>query len=148
MEASASHDYHMKRRRREIILAVIRQESPNLGPIAKEHIMTSVTKIVSRMAVVVGMTTFLLSGAVAPALANSNDGGPFYYEPSDNGSVWSNYSGYTTGRTLQRHGHDSSSYRARAQAPGFNPGQNVVVDDPPGSAFQTEKNDEAMGCPC
>jgi hypothetical protein len=109
--------------------------------------MTSVTKIMSRTAVVVGMATFLLSGAVAPAWADSNDGGPFYYEPSDNGSVWSNYPGYTSGRTVQRRGQDDA-YRARAQAPGFNPGHNVVVDDPPGSAFQTEKNDEAMGCPC
>jgi hypothetical protein len=110
--------------------------------------MTSVTKIVSRAALVVGMTAMLLSGTVAPSLAfNSNDGGPFYYEPSDNGSVWSYYPGYTSKRTAQP-SHESSPYRARAQAPGFNPGHNVVVDDPPGSAFQTEKNDEAMGCPC
>jgi hypothetical protein len=138
----------MRRRREFSLLRPIRTpegETP-FGPVAKEHIMTNVTKMLSRMAVVAGVAAVLVSSAVTPSLAfNSNDGGPFYYEPSDNGSVWSYYPGYTTGRTLQ---HDDA-YGARAEVPGFNPGRNVIVDNPPGSAFETrgESHDD-VGCPC
>jgi hypothetical protein len=107
--------------------------------------MTNVTKFLSRAALVVGVAAVLASGVATPSLADSNDGGPFYYEPSDNGSVWSNYPGYTDGRTVQ---HDDA-YRARAQAPGFNPGRNVVTDRPAGSNFQTwGENHDDVGCPC
>jgi hypothetical protein len=48
------------------------------GAIAKEQLMTSMAKSVSRTAVVVCVTTMLLSGAVTPSLAVSNDGVALY----------------------------------------------------------------------
>jgi hypothetical protein len=81
-------------------------------------------------------------GLTLPAMAQS-----YYYEPGDNGSVWSNYPGYTDhlgAQHVQRHaGRD-----AFAQAPSFSRRSSGRVDNPPGSEFQTRGNDESMGCPC
>ena len=52
----------------------LRRVEASAGAIAKEQLMTSMAKSVSRTAVVVCVTTMLLSGAVTPSLAVSNDG--------------------------------------------------------------------------
>jgi hypothetical protein len=83
-------------------------------------------------------------GLTLPAMAQSH-----YYEPGDNGSVWSDYSGYTDhlgapSRHVQRH----TARDAFAQAPSVSRRSSGRVDDPPGSRFQTRGNDESMGCPC
>jgi hypothetical protein len=104
--------------------------------------MTNITKLMAKLAVAVGLIGGLAFGAVTPSLA----AGSHYYEPGDNGSVWSDYPGYTD-HTARRPSHLGSAYGAYAQAPTtFSRGR--VVDDPPGSAFQTRGNEEAMGCPC
>jgi hypothetical protein len=86
-------------------------------------------------------------GLTFPAMAQSH-----YYEPGDNGSVWSNYPGYTddlatpvvSHRQAQRHfarsprdAYARSISRSRSR-----------VDNPPGSRYQTRGNNESMGCPC
>jgi hypothetical protein len=90
----------------------------------------------------------LALSAVTPSFAsNSNDGGPFSYEPSPNGSVWSYYPGYTA-QVSARRAHGPSAYRARAQAPGFRYRGGSRSDNPAGSDFQSWGNSDSMGCPC
>src|SRR5258707_14204234 len=85
-------------------------EKPNgFEPITKESNMSSIK--ISKLAAAVGLAAMLAAGPARPSLADSNDGGPFYYEPTDNGSVWSYYPGYTDRSTVGR-----SPYTARAQA--------------------------------
>jgi hypothetical protein len=111
--------------------------------------MTSVTNTISKLAVTVGVAAMLALGTITPSLADSNDGGPFYYEPSDNGSVWSNYPGYTSKRTVQPPAHDEPAYRARAQVPGFGNNGGTLIDNPPGSAYQSlHESEDDVGCPC
>jgi hypothetical protein len=84
-------------------------------------------------------------GLTLPAMAQSH-----YYEPSDNGSVWSDYPGYTDhlgtpSRHVQRHGAARDAF---AQSPSLSRRSSGRVDDPPGSLFQDRENDYSMGCPC
>jgi hypothetical protein len=116
------------------------------APIARESNMTSMTNRMSRLAAAFGVAAILAGAAATPALADSNDGGPFFYEPGGNGSGWSSDRGYTGERTVER-----SARRARAQARGHARARSNrwfahgAIDDPPGSAFQTFGNDQSMG---
>jgi len=114
--------------------------------ITKESNMTSVTNRISRLAAAFGVAAVLAGGAATPSLANSNDGGPFFYEPGGHGSAWSSDRSYTDERNVGRSAHD-----ARAQAREHAPARNDrwfahgAIDDPPGSAFETFGNDQSMG---
>jgi len=122
-------------------------EKPNgFEPITKESNMTSMTNKISKLAAAVGLAAILAGGVATPSLADSNDGGPFYYEPNSNGSVWSYYPGYTDEASVA-----PSAYDARAQVRERAPARNGryfahgATDDPPGSTFQSFGNDQAMG---
>jgi len=114
--------------------------------ITKESNMTSVTNRISRLAAAFGVAAVLAGGAATPSLANSNDGGPFFYEPGGHSSAWSSDRSYTDERNVGRSAHD-----ARAQAREHAPARNDrwfahgAIDDPPGSAFETFGNDQSMG---
>jgi hypothetical protein len=110
--------------------------------VTKENDMTNTRKLIAKLALAIGLIGSLAFSAATPSLAASH-----YYEPSDNGSVWSNYPGYTDKITTQRSTDRTPAYNAFAQAPAHNHG-GARVDDPPGSAFQTQGNDASMGCPC
>jgi len=126
-------------------------EKPNgFEPITKESNMTSMTNKISKLAAAVGLAAMLAAGAATPSLADSNDGGPFYYEPTDNGSVWSYYPGYTDRSTVGRSPYTARSQArspAREQGPARTGGYfaHGAPDDPPGSAFQSFGNDQDMG---
>jgi hypothetical protein len=89
-------------------------------------------------------------GLTLPAMAQSH-----YYEPGDNGSVWSNYPGYTDDlgtpaaapRHVQRH-VARSGRDAYAQSFSRSRRSGGRVDDPPGSRYETRGNNDSMGCPC
>jgi hypothetical protein len=114
--------------------------------ITKESNMTSMTNRISRLATAFGVAAMLAGGVATPSLADSNDGGPFFYDAGSNGSAWSSDRGYTDERTVGRSAHD-----ARAQASEHASARNDrwfahgAIDDPPGSAFQTFGNDQSMG---
>jgi hypothetical protein len=112
--------------------------------VTKENDMTNTRKLIAKLALAVGLIGSLAFSAATPSLARSN---VHYYEPSENGSVWSNYPGYTDKFTTQRSTDRAPAYNAFAQAPAHNHGV-TLVDDPPGSAFQTQGNNDSMGCPC
>jgi hypothetical protein len=82
-------------------------------------------------------------GLTLPAMAESH-----YYEPSDNGSVWSDYPGYTDHLGAQNVQRQPAARDAFAQAPSLIRRSSGRVDNPPGSRFQTRGNDDSMGCPC
>jgi hypothetical protein len=110
--------------------------------------MTSRTNTIVKWAATAAAAAMLALSSVTPSLAaNSNDGGPFSYEPSPNGSVWSYHPGYTA-RASARRVHEPSAYRARAQAPGFHYRGGARSDNPSGSDFQSWGNSDSMGCPC
>lgn len=50
----------------------------------------------TKLALAIGLGVALISNASSPSMAQSfgTNGGNYYYEPEDNGSVWSNYQGY------------------------------------------------------
>jgi hypothetical protein len=91
---------------------------------------------VKRFLLASGMGAALILGA-APSMAQSH-----YYEPGDNGSVWSDYNGYTDqlrpGISRQER---ASASRDRTQ------GRATIrrQDDPPGSSFQDWGNRESNG---
>jgi hypothetical protein len=112
--------------------------------------MTSMTNNISKLAAAVGLAAMLAGGAATPSLADSNDGGPFFYEPNSNGSVWSYYPGYTDKRTVGRSAYTARAQareQGRARAPARSGGYfaHGAPDDPPGSAFQSFGNDQDMG---
>jgi hypothetical protein len=113
--------------------------------------MTSTRKLITKLAVAIGLMGTLMFSAATPSLAASAaNTGSHYYEPGDNGSVWSYYPGYTDDRaqaTPTRH-VPSAAYGAFAQVPGARQHGNAAVDDPPGSLFQDRANNASMGCPC
>lgn len=104
--------------------------------------MTHTTKLIAKLALAIGLIGSFAFSAATPSLARSH-----YYEPGSNGSVWSNYPGYTDEITAQRPTVRAPAYNAYAQAPTHNRG-GARVDNPPGSAFQTHGNNDSMGCPC
>ena len=91
---------------------------------------------VKQLMLATGMGAALLLTA-SPSMARSH-----YYEPGDNGSVWSNYSGYTDQVRSPRLQRRSA---ARVQAHAAVNGNRFTHDDPPGSAFQDWGNREDMG---
>jgi hypothetical protein len=105
--------------------------------------MTNTRKLISKLAVAVGLIGSLAFSAATPSLA----AGSQYYEPGDNSSVWSNYPGYTDEITAPRRTDQSSAYHAYARAPISGRG-GARADNPAGSAFQTRGNNDSMGCPC
>jgi hypothetical protein len=107
--------------------------------------MNHTAKVITKLALAIGLIGSLAFSAATPSLAASAS---HYYEPGSNGSVWSFYSGYTDENTVQRPVHRTPAYNAHAQARGFNNSGRATVDNPPGSAFQTQGNNESMGCPC
>jgi hypothetical protein len=115
--------------------------------------MTRTTKLIARVALALGLIGSLAFSAATPSLARSTtaaasvNAGSHYYEPGDNGSVWPYYPGYTDKIAAQPATHRTPAYNAFAQAPASHRG-GVAVDDPPGSAFQTQGNNDSMGCPC
>jgi hypothetical protein len=86
---------------------------------------------VKRFLLASGMGAALVLGAT-PSMAQSH-----YYEPGNNGSVWSNYNGYTdqlrTSRQSGATSRDRAQTRVRRQ------------DDPPGSSYQDLGNRESNG---
>jgi len=109
--------------------------------------MTNTTKLIAKLAVAIGLIGSVAFSAATPALAAANVG-THYYEPGDTGTVWSYYPGYTDKSTAQRPANRTTALDARAQAPAFSHRGAAAVDDPPGSRFQDEGNNESMGCPC
>jgi hypothetical protein len=100
------------------------------------------TNAISKLTAAAATAVVLTVGAATPSLAfNSNDGGPFIYQPGSNGAAWS----YDNANAAYAYG--PSAYRARAEARGVYRGR--AFDDPPGSRFQSrgESRDD-MGCPC
>jgi hypothetical protein len=110
--------------------------------------MTNTTKLMVKLAVAISLIGGAAFGAATPSLAQSSTPGSHYYEPGDNGSAWSFYPGYTDEDTAQRPAHRTPAYNAHAEVRGFNNSGRAMVDDPPGSAFQTRGNNASMGCPC
>jgi hypothetical protein len=53
-------------------------------------------KSMKNLALAIGLGAALTASAIAPTMAQSlaTNGGNYYYEPEDNGSVWANYPGY------------------------------------------------------
>jgi hypothetical protein len=117
---------------------------PVLGSaaITKESKMIGMTSSISKLAAAAATAVVLTLGAATPSLAfNSNDGGPFIYQPGSNSAAWSDDNAGAA------YAYGPSSYRARAEARGVYRGR--AFDDPPGSRFQSrgESRDD-MGCPC
>jgi hypothetical protein len=110
--------------------------------ITKESNMTSMMNRISRLAIAFGVAAILAGGAATPSLAESNDGGPFSYEPGSNGSAWFSDRGYTDERTVGRSARDA---RAHAPARSDRWFAHGAIDDPPGSAFQSFGNARNMG---
>lgn len=110
--------------------------------------MTRSLKSFAKLAVAVGLLGTLAVGVATPSFARSAaaSAGTHYYEPGDNGSVWSFYPGYSDGDTTRTVG-GRSAFNAHAEVQGLDHSA-VRADDPPGSAFQTQGNDDSMGCPC
>ena len=110
--------------------------------------MTPSMHSIAKLAVAIGLIGTLAVGVATPSFARSAaaSAGTHYYEPGSNGSVWSFYPGYTDEGTAQRTVAGTSALNAHAEVRALNRG--AVVDDPPGSAFQTQGNNDAMGCPC
>jgi len=111
--------------------------------------MTTSKKVIAKLAVAIGLVGSLAVSAASPSLARvaAADAVSHSYEPGSNGSVWSFHLGYTDESPAQRTRHHTSDFNAHAEVRGLNR-HGAVVDDPPGSAFQTEGNNDAMGCPC
>lgn len=106
--------------------------------------MTSIK--ITKLAAAVGLAAMLAAGAATPSLADSNDGGPFFYEPNSNGSVWSYYPGYIDEGSVARSAYDArAQVRPRAPARTGRYFARGAKDDPPGSAFQSFGNDQSMG---
>ena len=74
--------------------------------------MTNTTKLITKLALAVGLIGSLAVSVATPSLASNNRPAAVY--------------------TVNPVHH-------RGSAP---------VDDPPGSHFQTQRNNESMGCPC
>jgi hypothetical protein len=116
-------------------------EPGRFGPDHKESHMNGMTNTILKLAAAAATAVVLTLGAATPSLAfNSNDGGPFVYEPGG-GAAWSHDSASAA------YARAPSAYRARAQARGGYRGR--AYDNPPGSRFQSrgESRDD-MGCPC
>jgi hypothetical protein len=111
--------------------------------------MTRLMQSIAKLAVAVGLLGTLAVGVATPSLARpaAPSAGTHYYEPGNNGSVWSFYPGYTDEDTAQRTVRDTSALSAHAEVRSFDRGT-ARVDNPPGSAFQTHGNNDSMGCPC
>ena len=111
--------------------------------------MNRAMQSIAKLAVAIGLIGTLAVGVATPSFARSAaaTAGTHYYEPGSNGSVWSFYPGYTDEGTAQRTVDGTSGFNAHAQVRGLNRGA-ARVDDPPGSAFQTQGYNDAMGCPC
>lgn len=111
--------------------------------------MTRLMQSIAKLAVAVGLLGTLAVGVATPSLARpaAASAGTHYYEPGNNGSVWSFYPGYTDEGTAQHTVADTSALSAHAEVRGFDRGA-ARVDNPPGSAFQTQGNNNSMGCPC
>jgi len=74
------------------------------------------TKRMTKLALAIGLSAALVSPSMAQSLRTSNhpahheihsnrtapqtNGGPYYYEGSDNGSVWSYYPGYKAAHVM------------------------------------------------
>jgi len=104
---------------------------------------------IAKLAVAIGLIGTLAVGVATPSFARpaAANAGTHYYEPGSNGSVWSFYRGYTDEDTAQRAVDGTSALSAHAEVRGLNRGA-ARVDNPPGSAFQTQGNNDSMGCPC
>jgi hypothetical protein len=111
--------------------------------------MTRSMHSIAKLAVAIGLIGTLAVGVATPSFASSAaaSAGTHYYEPGDNGSVWSFYPGYTDEGTAQRPVDRTAALNAHAEARGLDRGA-TRVDNPPGSAFQTHGNNDSMGCPC
>ena len=78
--------------------------------------MTTKAHTISKVAAAVGVAALVALGSVTTSLAsNSNDGGPFVYEPSVNGSVWSYYPDYTASASVRGPVARAAGHRARTQ---------------------------------
>jgi hypothetical protein len=100
--------------------------------------MTNSKKAIAKLAVAIGLVGSLVVSAASPSLARvaAADAVSHSFHP-----------GYTDEIPAQRTLHRTSDFNAHAEVRGLNR-HGAVVDDPPGSAFQTEGNNDAMGCPC
>jgi hypothetical protein len=104
--------------------------------------MTTLTKSTAALAIAVGMITSLVLSAATPSLAQDAQ----HYQPNQNGFVGSVYPGNADRRTVQRPTYRATDYNTHAPA-STNRGSSVV-NDPPGADFQTQGNNDDMGCPC
>jgi hypothetical protein len=111
--------------------------------------MTRSNQSIAKLAIAIGLIGTLAVGVATPSFARSAaaSAGTHYYEPGSNGSVWSFYPGYTDESTAQRTVDGTSALSAHAEVRGLNHAA-ARVDNPPGSAFQTQGNNDSMGCPC
>ena len=108
--------------------------------------MTNMRNSLSRLAAAFGVAAMLAGGAATSALADSNDGGPFFYEPGGNGAAWSSDRSYTEERTVRRSARDARAQaRQHARARSNRWFAHGAIDDPPGSAFQSFGNDQSIG---
>jgi hypothetical protein len=111
--------------------------------------MINAKSLIAKLALAAGLVGILASGTVIPSVAQA--AGTHYYEPGDNGSVWSFYRGYTDHAGPTRRGADAYAGARGADAYAHVPARvrgHVTPDNPPGSRFEDEGNAEDMGCPC
>jgi hypothetical protein len=111
--------------------------------------MTRSKKSIAKLAVAIALIAGSAVGAATPSFARpaAASAVSHYYEPGNNGSVWSFYPGYTDEGTAQRTVDRTDALNAHAEVRG--PSRSgALADNPPGSAFQTEGNADSMGCPC
>jgi hypothetical protein len=97
-------------------------------------------KHMSKMAIAIGLGLTLLSAAASPSMARSLHGsGDHYYEPSNNGSVWSYYPGYEdsarSARASVPHRYSDRAYSARAQSQSNGGGTHYYEGDDNGSVW-------------
>jgi hypothetical protein len=122
--------------------------------ITKENDMTTSTKLTASLAIAVSVVAGLALSSATPSLAQDTH----YYEPSQNGSVWSYYPGYTASTAAQPHASQVPAHESRAQASAtgnrrvtasshragtaFTNRGRTAFDDPPGSVFQDRNSGE------
>jgi hypothetical protein len=93
-------------------------------------------KSLGNLALAIGLGAALTASAGVPAMAQSfaTNGGNYYYEPGDNGSVWSNYRGYNDS-VAGAYARADRATRSYATAPDAQTGTHYYEGDDNGTVW-------------
>jgi hypothetical protein len=93
-------------------------------------------KPLRNLALAIGLGAALAASASVPTMAQSfaTNGGNYYYEPGDNGSVWSDYRGYNDS-VAGPYARASRATRAYAAAPYASTGRHYYESDDNGTVW-------------